>query len=449
MSAVVHARLAEQTTPIFERATVITEVSQSSRPCYTARLRSRDYPSAKMEAGQACPVEISCLFPEILTIIFSYLDVRDKGRVAQVCVKWRDAAYNRSVWRNVEAKLHLRRAKPSKASLFSSLVKRGIKRVQVLSLRRSLRDVVEGIPNLVSLSLSGCFSITDTGLTHAFSQDLPFLTNLNLSLCKQVTDQSLGHISQNLKNLEELELGGCSNITNTGVLVISLGLKKLKSLNLRSCRQVSDQGIAYLAGQGDQESGVLSLEHLGLQDCQKLTDQALKHVSLGLGALITVNLSFCGSVTDTGIKFLSKMMSLRDLNLRSCDNISDIGLGYLSEGVARLSALDVSFCDKVGDQGLGFLAQGLFSLRSLSLNACNISDDGIQRVVTALHDLTTLNIGQCSKISDRSLGLISTKLRHLTTIDLYGCTQITTVGLEKIMQLPSLSTLNLGLWHKK
>ncbi|KAK7102343.1 hypothetical protein V1264_020577 [Littorina saxatilis] len=143
------------------------------------------------------------------------------------------------------------------------------------------------------------------------------------------------------------------------------------------------------------------------------------------------------------------MTSLRELNLRSCDNMSDIGLGYLSEGVARLSALDVSFCDKVGDQGLLFLSQGLFSLRSLSLNACNISDDGIQSVVTALHDLTTLNIGQCSKISDRSLGLISTKLRCLTSIDLYGCTQITTVGLEKIMQLPSLSTLNLGLWHKK
>ena len=399
-------------------------------------------------AGLASPVEISSLFPEILTIIFTYLDVRDKGRVAQVCVKWRDAAYNRCVWKNVEAKLHLRRSKPS-SSLFSSLVKRGINRVQVLSLRRSLLDVVLGIPNMVSLSLSGCYSITDNGLKQAFSEDLTSLTSLNLSLCKQVTDNSLGHISQHLKNLETLELGGCSNITNTGVLIIAVGLKQLKSLNLRSCRQVSDQGIAYLAGQGREACGTLSLEHLVLQDCQKLTDQALKHVSLGLSLLKTVNLSFCGSVTDTGIKFLSKMGNLRELNLRSCDNISDIGLGFLSEGVARLTALDVSFCDKVGDQGLGFLSQGLFSLRSLSLNACNISDEGVQSVVNGLHDLTMLNIGQCSKISDRALALISTKLRHLTTIDLYGCTEITTVGLEKIMQLPSLTTLNLGLWHKK
>ncbi|KAK7496136.1 hypothetical protein BaRGS_00012546 [Batillaria attramentaria] len=400
-----------------------------------------------MEGGQPFPVEISCLFPEILTIIFSYLDVRDKGRVAQVCVKWRDAAYNRCVWRNVEARLHLRRANPS---LFPSLVKRGIRRVQVLSLRRSLRDVVTGIPNVESLNLSGCFNITDSGLTQAFPQDLPTLTVLNLSLCKQVTDLGLGRIAQHLKNLEVLELGGCSNVTNTGVLFIAVGLRKLKSLNLRSCRLVSDQGIGYLAGQHPQtKCGNPGLEHLGLQDCQKLTDQALKHVSVGLSTLKTINLSFCSSVTDTGIKFLSKMTTLQELNLRSCDNISDIGLGYLSEGGARLIALDVSFCDKVGDQGLVFLSQGLFSLRSLSLNACNISDDGIQRVVTTLHDLTTLNIGQCSRISDRALGLIADKLRRLMSIDLYGCTQITTVGLEKIMQLPSLSTLNLGLWHKR
>ena len=67
-------------------------------------------------------------------MIFRNLEVKDKGRAAQVCMAWRDAAYHKIVWRGVEAKLHLRRANPS---LFPSLVKRGIKRVQILSLRRS------------------------------------------------------------------------------------------------------------------------------------------------------------------------------------------------------------------------------------------------------------------------------------------------------------------------
>ncbi|XP_069142673.1 F-box/LRR-repeat protein 14-like [Argopecten irradians] len=391
---------------------------------------------------------ISCLFPEVLTIIFSYLDVKDKGRVAQVCTAWRDAAYSRRVWRGIDAKLHLRRANPS---LFPSLVKRGIKRVQILSLRRSLlRDVICGIPNIETLNLSGCFTLTDIGLGHAFSQDLPSITELNLSLCKQLTDSSLGRIAQSLKNLELLELGGCCNITNTGLLLIAWGLRKLKSLNLRSCRHISDVGIGHLAGLSPHAaSGTLELEHLGLQDCQKLTDQALRHVSSGLLNLKTINLSFCASVTDSGLKFLAKMPSLKELNLRSCDNVSDAGLGYLSEGAARIVALDVSFCDKIGDQGLVFLAQGFYTLRRLCLSACNISDDGVDRLVNSLHDLTTLNIGQCVRITDRSLGLVADHLKNLESIDLYGCTKITTVGLERIMQLRTLSTLNLGLWHKK
>ena len=410
-----------------------------SEPLYMAR--------SKMEAGGAEQKNISCLFPEILAMIFSYLEVKDKGRASQVCMAWRDAAYNRIVWRGVEAKLHLRWANPS---LFPSLVKRGIKRVQILSLRRSLRDVITGISNVESLNLSGCYSVTDIGLGHAFVQDISTLTVLNLSLCKQVTDSSLGRIAQYLKNLETLELGGCSNITSTGLLLIAWGLRKLKRLNLRSCRHVSDQGIGHLGGLSPNSAhGCLELEYLGLQDCQKLTDQALKHISFQLVNLKGINLSFCGSVTDTGLRFLSKMPSLRELNLRSCDNVSDIGVGFLAEGGSRITSLDVSFCERIGDQALVHISQGLFQLQCLSLSACNISDEGLNKVVRNLHDLTTLNIGQCSRVSDKGLALIAGHIKNLKSIDLYGCTKITTVGLERIMQLPKLSTLNLGLWHKK
>lgn len=108
---------------------------------------------------QGGTTHISCLYPEILAIIFSMLEVRDRGRAAQVCLQWREAAYHRSVWRRCEPKLHLRRANPS---LFPSLVRRGIRRVQILSLRRSLRDVVQGLPNIESLDLSGCYNVSNS-----------------------------------------------------------------------------------------------------------------------------------------------------------------------------------------------------------------------------------------------------------------------------------------------
>ncbi|KAK0181643.1 hypothetical protein PV327_003912 [Microctonus hyperodae] len=399
----------------------------------------------RKEDNESTSAHISCLYPEILALIFRYLSVRDKGRSAQVCVAWRDAAYHRSVWRGVEARLHLRKQAPV---VFASLTRRGVKRVQVLSLRRGLGDVIRGIENLEALNLSGCYNITDAGLTNAICKEFPSLTQLNLSLCKQVTDGSLSKIAQYLKNLESLELGGCCNISNTGIILIAWGLQKLKKLDLRSCWHVSDVGISHVAGLNPESAGGnLALEHLGLQDCQRLSDEALRHVSAGLLRLKSINLSFCVSITDSGLKHLAKMSSLRELNLRSCDNISDIGMAYLAEGGSRVSSLDVSFCDKIGDQALVYISQGLFNLKSLSLSACQVSDEGICKIAKTLHELETLNIGQCSRLTDKGLYTVAESMKHLKCIDLYGCTRITTSGLERIMKLPQLSTLNLGLWH--
>lgn len=153
-----------------------------------------------------------------------------------------------------------------------------------------------------------------------------------------------------------------------------------------------------------------------MQDCQKLTDDALKHVSTGLTQLKSINLSFCVSISDSGLKYLAKMPSLRELNLRSCDNVSDAGMAYLAEGGSRITSLDVSFCDKIDDQALAHVAQGLSSLKQLSMSACHVSDEGLIRLAHSLVDLQTLNIGQCSRITDRSIQAVADHLRNLRCI---------------------------------
>lgn len=387
---------------------------------------------------------ISHLYPEILTQIFSNLSVCDRGRAAQVCVSWRDAAYSKSVWKGVEARLHLRRPN---SSLFTSLSRRGIRKIQILSLKRTIKDVITGVPDLETLNLSGNYSITDSSLCNAFYQDLLKLKVLDLSLCKQITDTSLSRIANHLKNLEVLELGGCCNITNSSLLVIAIKLKKLTRLNLRSCWQITDQGISHLAGLSKEMSTEpLELVSLGLQDCQRLTDDALKYIAQGLITIESINLSFCVSVTDSGLKYLARMPKLSELNLRSCDNISDIGMAYLTDGGCTVTTLDVSFCDKIGDQALNHLSQGLFHLRSLSLNHCQITDEGLMRIAKNLHDLETLNIGQCDRVTDKGLQSLAEYLHNLISIDLYGCTQLSPHGIEKIEKLPKLTNMNLGLW---
>lgn len=390
---------------------------------------------------------VTHLYPEILTQIFSKLSVRDRGRAAQVCTAWRDAAYEKSVWKGVEARLHLRQ---KNNNLFTSLQRRGIRKVQVLSLRRTIKDVISGVPNLETLNLSGCYSITDANLCNAFNQDLPNLKILNLSLCKQITDTSLNRIACHLKNLEILDLGGCCNLTNASLSAIAIKLKKLQRLNLRSCWQITDQGICQLAGLNKEKATALdqplTLKYLGLQDCPRLTDESLKYISKGLPTVESINLSFCVSVTDSGLKYLARMPNLKELDLRACDNISDIGMAYLTEGGCTVTSLDVSFCDKIGDQALNHLSQGLFHMHSLSLNHCQITDEGLMRIAKNLLDLETLNIGQCDKVTDKGLQSLAEYLHNLHSIDLYGCTQLSQMGLDAIMKLPKLTRVNFSLW---
>lgn len=94
--------------------------------------------SSPLTHHQESATQISALQPEVMSIIFSHLDVASCARAAQVCTAWRDAAYVKSVWRGVQAQVHLTRqgntnsaGSPVLPSVLRSLTRRGIKRVQV------------------------------------------------------------------------------------------------------------------------------------------------------------------------------------------------------------------------------------------------------------------------------------------------------------------------------
>ena len=313
-------------------------------------------------------------------------------------------------------------------------------------MRKGLKELVNGLTNMESLNLSGCYSLSDSFMEGAFQakKEYSSLKTLNLSLCKEVNDDTLGRIAQTTTNLEDLDLAGCSKITNGGLIFIGWGLKKLKRLNLRSCRQLTDHGISHLAGiaqhplastqKASKETSQNTIEELCLQDCQKLTDESLNHLSQGLKSLKALNLSFCVSITDTGLKSLSRLDSLRSVNLRSCDNVSDIGIAFLSEkeNGSGLENLDVSFCANVTNMGLKHISTGFAKLKCLSMTTCSINDEGLKKMSKNLVNLEELNIGQCVSITDDGLKSVCENMKGLKAIDLYGCTKVSSKTLEKI-----------------
>jgi len=179
-----------------------------------------------------------------------------------------------------------------------------------------------------------------------------------------------------------------------------------------------------------------------------LSDDSLRYISQKLPNLKSINLSFCVSVTDTGLKSLAKMASLEEINLRSCDNVSDIGIGFLAEDHGKLKSLDISFCGNVSDASLRHMAsaQGLnLSLKKLAMTTCAITDEGMVKLAKNLGQLKELHIGQCTKLSDLSLEAMGASMKELTSIDLYGCTSLTNAAVQKMKKQLTKLKLNLSL----
>ena len=326
--------------------------------------------------------------------------------------------------------------------MYQSLHKRGINKVQVLSLKRTVRELMTHIPKLEKINLSGCYNFSDQVIDSGFwKRDYANLKVLNLSLCKEIRDGAMLLLGKRCPNLEELDLAGCTGITNLGIRALAVSFKNLTKLNLRSCRQVTDNGIGHLARLESR------LEELSLQDCQKLTDESLNLLARDCQCLSKLNLSFCVSITDTGLKSLGKLKTLRSLNLRSCDNVSDIGIAFLAELTSSLQDVDVSFCANVTNSSLLHIASGFPELKSLSMTTCSINDEGLKQMAKRLTKLESLNIGQCISVSDDGLKFLSENLKNLRFLDAYGCPKISSECVDDILDRnPTLERVNRQLW---
>lgn len=207
-------------------------------------------------------------------------------------------------------------------------------------------------------------------------------------------------------------------------------LKRIIRLHLGNSN-ITDTGIRHLAG-------LNSLRELKLAENIHLTDAGLAHLQ-GLTGLVRLDLSGCGRITDSGLQSLSKMMSLEHLKLGKT-NINGSGISYLA-GLPKLRELILWECVQIDDRALKHIAQ-MPILRDLYLNDCKlITDRGIAHLADS-KVLHRLGLSGCTGITGE--GLI--RLKHLKTLhhlDLSRCDGITNAGLKGLSGLTNLETLDL------
>ncbi|GJZ50628.1 leucine-rich repeat, cysteine-containing subtype protein [Tanacetum coccineum] len=174
---------------------------------------------------------------------------------------------------------------------------------------------------------------------------------------------------------------------------------------------------------------------------------------IGIGSLVrsckkltTLIIGNCVTVTDKSLKMIREATRLEKLDLQGCYMISNLGLEYLANGKLKhcLRTLYLDKCDRITDNGIIYLKK-LVSLRELGFSRCgaNITDYGFV-ALCELPNLEILCLNFLTNITDISLIEIGRKCLNLLWINLPGCQTITSVGLRCFFGHQRLSKLFFG-----
>lgn len=228
--------------------------------------------------------ELSSLPREAAVRIFSYLDVDDLARCAQVCRNWKMLTQSSMLW----AKLDLHRTNDY---LDDQLATRFIQRAR---------------PYLQHLNLRECSRIgrlTFLGKTH--TRRLPS----NICLCFPTGISSC-------KNLQDLNLSECSAVNDEAIRIITAGCHILLYLNL-SQTQVTDQAFRSLARHCH------FLQFLSVAYSKQFSDRAFSFITNGRGCRKLAHLDVSGCTQLTSVGFDAMADAFRELEVNRTRRLND------------------------------------------------------------------------------------------------------------------------------
>ena len=159
--------------------------------------------------------------------------------------------------------------------------------------------------------------------------------------------------------------------------------------------------------------------------------------------LKSLNLAFCSSLLDSGVRALACISTLTDLNLTYCKWISNDGISELS-ALTALTSLNLQGCS----QTVPHLSQGLTALHcmrnlaSLKLGSCKLRPHALS-ALAQLTRLTELSLRFCKGVVPSDLSALSC-LERLKSLDINGCLACTDASLGCLHPLKGLRQLNIG-----
>jgi hypothetical protein len=235
---------------------------------------------------------------------------------------------------------------------------------------------------------SWCSNLTDRAVVDGVSRHCPNLTSLALNGCKRLTDQSLLALLQQCPSIMSLSLAHLPFISDRILTSMAEKLQKLAILSLNGCIEVKDDSIIALS-RFCRNLHSLSLFSLAI------TDMSVQNVAENCPGLISLSISGCTQVTDTGARTISRLRKLQSLYLNGA-NISDVAIVDIAQNCPLIRALSLNDCRKMTDRSAVALSLSCPGLQSLSMNACNVTAVGVKSLADRCADLRELSIKDCT-----------------------------------------------------
>ncbi|XP_077984797.1 uncharacterized protein LOC144439385 [Glandiceps talaboti] len=357
--------------------------SHSANSPQTANLTDVESPSDESIYNQGDL--LASLPTEITMKIYSYLTPKELLLyVAPVCKKWKELAHDPILWQSLCVN-----ANETIDSYDLCKIIRGATLLKHLSLRA--RD---------ELNITEVKMIT-VHCTH--------LQSLDLGFCDNVNEKIIGAITQNCNNLETVNVEGCERITDKCISFLA-SLPKLKSLNVSHCIKITDTGVNTLAVLCEK------LEEVNIDGIPWITDNAVKLLANERKEQLKAVYLDGAEMTDTSIEYISKCKNLQVLSVSFAEQFTDISLRHV---------------------------QSLQNLKYLRLKrGVEYSDHCLTQMFLCpnLHQLTFLNLTECSELSDKALEHLAKG--EMETLDLLGLDKILGMCLMKIPDsMPNMKKL--------
>ncbi|XP_006775010.1 PREDICTED: F-box/LRR-repeat protein 13 [Myotis davidii] len=351
--------------------------------------------------------------------------------------KWRDKAIYQSKKREEELLLkHEVQLKKWRNRIRSRGAVQGIVSVED---SRSGDYFVGLCKNLQELNVSDCSTLTDESMKH-ISECCPGILYLNLSYTA-ITNRTMRLLPRHFHNLQNLSLAYCRKFTDKGLRYLNLGhgCHKLIYLDLSGCTQISVQGFRNIA------NSCTGIMHLIINDMPTLTDNCLK--ALVEHCLRITSVVFIGSphISDLAFKVLSKC-NLRKIRFEGNKRITDSCFKHIDKHYPNISHIYMANCKGITDSSLKSLSP-LKQLSVLNLANCiRIGDTGLKQFLDGPSStkLRELNLSNCIQVGDASILRLAERCPNLNYLSLRNCEQLTDSGVEYIINIYSLISLDLS-----